>query len=140
MPMRTGSLNPGAFWYVEQGSTFARSQWRIENSTPITLGTTSITINQFGVGGGYTAGYGISIVGSQVHVLLGSNSGLNLDSGGLSVDKAEFAQKFSFTLGDGTSKVFVVNHNLNTKDVVVSLRMAASDEWVMADWTTTDEN
>jgi hypothetical protein len=36
--------------------------------------------------------------------------------------------------------VFVVNHNLNTKDVVVSLRMAASDEWVMADWTTTDEN
>src|SRR5205085_5154882 len=41
-------LTPGAFWFVEEGTTYGKSQWRIENTGAIVVGTTAITVNQFG--------------------------------------------------------------------------------------------
>jgi phage-related tail fiber protein len=39
---------PGAFWFVEEGTTNNKTQWRCNNTGAITLGTTGITIVQFG--------------------------------------------------------------------------------------------
>lgn len=135
-----GELTPGAFWYVEEGTTYGKTQWRIENTGVITLGTTDISINQFGAAGGYTSGNGVDIIGTSISIKPVANGGLLADANGVKVDPAVVARKYPFTVGDGASTSIAITHNLNTKDVVVSLRLAATDEMVLTDWIATSVN
>lgn len=59
-----GEITPGAFWFVEEGTTYGKTQWRCNNTGAITVGTTSITIVQFGAANSYTAGNGLTLTGS----------------------------------------------------------------------------
>jgi hypothetical protein len=44
------------------------------------------------------------------------------------------------TAGDGAATTIVINHNLGTQDVIVSIRDAASGEVRLDDWKPTDNN
>lgn len=136
----TGELTPGAFWFVEEGTTNGKTQWRIENTGTITLGTTSITINQFGAAAGYTAGNGIDITGSVISAKVVASGGITSGGTGIQVDTAIVARKFSATIGNGSSTSFTVNHNLGTKDVVCYARLVSTDENIIPDFVSTDTN
>lgn len=161
------TITPQSFWFVEQGSSYAGSQWKVSTSGTITLGTTDLAIVQFGSTINYTAGNGLSlngtvfainpitnsgltVTGTGVGILLQANSGLQLGATGLAVqiasggglevtasgigiDKTLVPTKFAQTIGDGATTVFTITHNLNTQDVVISVRDTASQSEVLVD-------
>ncbi len=124
-------INPGAFWYVEEGTTNAGTQWRLATTGTIVLGTTSLTINQFGAGTVYTGSNGILLTGSNFTAVPKPSGGLSVDASGLFVDTAIVARKFSALITGST--IATVTHNLGTQDVIVSVRDAATNEIVIAD-------
>lgn len=137
----TGEINPGAFWYVEEGTANGKTQWRLENTGTITLGTTSLTINQFGGAGvTYTAGDGITLGGNAITAVAAASGGISVGAGGISVDTAIVARKYSTSIGNGSLTSIAVTHNLGTKDVAVSFRLVATDEMILTDWVATDTN
>ena len=46
----------------------------------------------------------------------------------------------SATIGDGTATTITVTHNLNTQDVVVSVRETATNAGVITDWVANTAN
>jgi|GEM_PF-4777285 len=59
---------PGAFCFVEDGTTNAGSGWVCTSKAGGTLGTTAVTWSQFSGGGSYTAGVGLTLTGNQFAV------------------------------------------------------------------------
>ena len=59
---------PNAFTFVEDGPTNADTGWVCTSNEGGTMGTTSITWTQFSGAGTYTAGNGLSLVGTQFNV------------------------------------------------------------------------
>lgn len=59
-----GEITPGAFWFVEEGTSYGKTQWRCNNTGSITLGTTSVTIVQFGAASMYSAGTNLTLTGT----------------------------------------------------------------------------
>ena len=95
--MDLGSEFPGAYVFVEQGTTNADTGWVCTNNSPVTLGSTNITWTQFSGAGTYTASNGVLLTGSNftfaprsgfglatgasgAEVKLATTSGLNLSS------------------------------------------------------------
>ncbi len=125
-------LNPGAFWYVEEGTVNGKTQWRIENTGAITIGSTAITINQFGgAATSYTASLGVQLVANDFRAQVVASGGIQAVAGGLQIDTAIVARKYSGTIAGTTTAT--VTHNLNTQDVIVSVRDATTNEVVLAD-------
>jgi len=56
---------PGAFTFIEQGTTWADTGWVCTSNAGGTLGTTPITWAQFAGVGSYTAGTGLTLTGTQ---------------------------------------------------------------------------
>jgi hypothetical protein len=135
---QTGEITPGATWYVEEGGTYGASTWRCGNTGTITLGTTSISITQFTGGTSYTNGNGLLLTGNSFSVK--PSTGISVSAAGVAIDTTVVARKFAFTVGDGSAVNLAVVHNLGTKDVSVSVRLAATDEAILVDWTATDSN
>lgn len=135
-----GELTPGAFWFVEEGTTQGKTQWRIENTGAITIGTTPITINQFGAAVGYTAGNGIDITGNAISVRPVAGGGVNVAAGGVSVDTAVVARKFGQLIGDGAATSYVVTHNLGNQRPHVDIWEVASNAQVFVDVVATTAN
>ena len=106
----------GASCFVSEGTTLGNSVWVLTTDAPITLGTTSLVFVQTNGGTSYTAGNGVTITGGVV-----------------AVDPAVTARKASATIGDGTATTITVTHNLNTQDVVVSVREVSGNAVVLAD-------
>lgn len=106
----------GGTVFVSEGATNGNSTWTMTTDGPITIGSTAMVWTQAGAGTSYSAGDGIDITG-----------------GVISVDPAVVALKASATIGDGTATTITFTHNLNTKDVVVSVREASGDAVVLAD-------
>lgn len=121
-----GEMVPGALWLSLNGTVTAGTQWRCSNATPITIGTTAITIVQFGAASVYTAGNGITLTGNSFAVNPVSGGGIVVASGGVSVDTTVVARKFAATIGDGSSTSIVVTHNLGTQNVHMQVRQAAT--------------
>jgi hypothetical protein len=135
----SGEITPGAFWYVEEGTDNGKTQWRLENTGTVIVGTTALTINQFGgAATSYTASLGVTLVANDFRAQVVASGGLSVIAGGLQIDTAIVPRKFSATI-TGTSAA-VVTHNLNTQDVIVSVRDAATNEVVLADITATSVN
>jgi hypothetical protein len=130
----------GAFWLVEEGTVHKGTQWIVNNEVAPVMGTDVITIVQFGAVTSYTASLGIQLVGSDFRAQVVAGGGIQAVSGGLQVDTGVVARKFSGTIGDGSSTALAVTHNLGTKDVQVSIRDAATDAAVWADWVATTTN
>lgn len=121
-----GEIEAGALWLVTEGTANAGTQWRVSTTGTITIGSTSITIVQFGAGSTYTAGNGITLTGSSFSVNPASGGGISVAAGGVSVDTTIVARKFSVSIGDGSTLAYVVTHNLGTQDVVIFVRAVAS--------------
>ena len=61
-------VTPGAFTFVEQGSTSADSGWVLTTDGAITLGTTALTFAQFSGAGQIDAGNGLTKAGNTLAV------------------------------------------------------------------------
>jgi hypothetical protein len=81
----TGEITPGAFWYVEEGSTQAATQWRCSNTGTITLGTTGINIVKFGASAMYTASNGVQLTSNNFNGVVEANKGLSVGASGFAV-------------------------------------------------------
>ena len=138
---QNNEMTPGAFWFVEEGTTQGKTQWRIENTGTITLGTTAITINQFGAASSYSAGDGLLLTGSVFSVKVPALGGILEDSTGIYLDPAVAVRKYAAAVGDASATVFVLTHNLNTRDVTVGVYLnSGSYEEVEADVEHTTVN
>lgn len=113
----------GAAVFVSEGMTQGNQVWLMTTDAPINIDTTALVFAQVGGGASYTAGNGILITGGVV-----------------SVNPAVVARKMSATIGDGTATTISVAHNLNTQDIVVSVRDASSNAGVLCDWVANGVN
>jgi hypothetical protein len=59
---------PGAFTFIEQGTTQADTGWVCTSNAGGTIGTTAITWAQFAGVGNYTAGTGLTLTGTQFSI------------------------------------------------------------------------
>jgi hypothetical protein len=78
--MNLGSEFPGAFTFVEEGTTLADTGWVCTNNDPVTLGTTPITWSQFSGAGQYLAGDGLTLVGNTFAVGAGTGITVGADT------------------------------------------------------------
>ena len=62
--MNTWAQVPGAFTFIETGSTLADTGWVCTSNAGGTLGVTAINFTQFSGSASYTAGTGLTLVGS----------------------------------------------------------------------------
>lgn len=113
----------GAGTFVSEGTTLGNSVWLMTTDGPITLGTTSLAWTQIGSGTTYTGGPGITVAGSVV-----------------SIDTTVTARRAAAAIGDGSSTTLTFTHNLNTQDIVVSVRETSSNIGVICDWTANGVN
>lgn len=136
----TGEITPGAFWYVEEGTTQGATQWRVSNTGTVTLGTTPITINQFGgAATPYTAGNGLSLTGNQFASVAAPGSGLTVGPSGIGTD-ASVARIYGQAVGDGTASSFTITHNLNNARPLVQVWEVATNSLVIVDTVAASVN
>ena len=132
-----GEIEPGAMWMATEGTTNAGTQWRVSTVGAITVGTTNLSIVQFGAGQTYTAGNGITLTGSAFSFNPLAGGGLSVSSSGAFIDTTVVARKFTATIGDGTTTAIAVTHSLGTKNIIASVRAAATDTFVDVDCVST---
>lgn len=113
----------GASCFVSEGTTLGNTVWVLTTDAAITLNTTALTFTQTNGGASYTAGAGISISG-----------------GVIAIDTSVTARKVSAAIGDNSSTTLTVTHNLNTRDVVVSVYDASTYTGVICDWVANGVN
>lgn len=113
-------VTPGMAFMVEEGTTYADSQWRLTTNGAIVVGTTPLAFAQIGAGSSYTNGTGISIVGNVV-----------------GVDTAVVVRKYSATIGDNSATSITVTHGLGTQDFTYAVRDASTHAVVDCDVTAT---
>lgn len=77
------TITPQAFWFVEEGATYGASQWKTATTGVITLGSTALSIVQFGASVSYTAGNGLSLSGNQFSVLTASTARITVTGAGV---------------------------------------------------------
>lgn len=97
-----------AFTFVEEGTSYAGSQWKVSTAGAITVGVTAVAWAQFGASGSYTAGNGLQLTGNTFAVKLvpAIETGLLLDSAGLSIDAGFLFIPVFLDFGDGVNTVF----------------------------------
>jgi hypothetical protein len=139
---RTGdAIGPNSFWFVEEGTTGADTAWVVTTDAPITVGTTALSIAQFGSGTAYVAGAGLTLTGNTLDVVAADGSVVvNADSvtvgnvpvtkGGTGATTAAAARSnlaaltaYSADLGALSAGVAAnITHNLGTEDVQIYVR------------------
>lgn len=109
--------------FVSEGATLGNSAWTMTTPAPIVVGTTALVWAQTSGGSSYTAGNGITIT-----------------SGVIAVDPTVTARKATATIGDGAATTITFTHNLNTQDVIVSVREVSTNAGVITDWVANGVN
>lgn len=119
-------VTPGMVVPVEEGVTQDNTLWMLTTNGPITLGTTALSFANYGAMSGeiLTGGAGLVKTGTVMDV--GAGTGIVVNANDVAIDTALVVRKKIFTFGDGAATSFVLNHNLNTRDVHVSVRDAAT--------------
>jgi hypothetical protein len=118
--------------FVEEGTVNTDSGWTLTNNGTVTIGTTELAFTQFTGLGQITAGAGLTKTANTLDVIGGDGITVNADS--VVIDRAVVVTKYAATIGDGTNTSYTVTHNLNTRDVIVTLYDTASPyAEVMAD-------
>lgn len=136
----TGAEMAQAAVFIREGTTNAESAWVCSNDGTITLGTTGLTFVQFSTAGGVqtatTTTAGITRYATPTEAAAKSIATAAVTPAGL----APFTQKYSATIGDGTSTSIAVTHNLGSQDVHVQVRDASTNAVVECDITMTSAN
>jgi hypothetical protein len=105
--------------FVEEGTVNTDSGWTLTNNGAVTVGTTALSFTQFTGLGQITAGAGLTKTANTLDVIGGDGITVNADS--VVIDRAVVVTKYATNVGDGTNTSITVTHNLNTRDVIVSL-------------------
>lgn len=137
---QNSEMTPGAFWYVEEGTLGAATQWRIQNTGSVVLGTTSLIINQFGSAINYTASLGVVKVGNDFRAQAVVSGGISVVAAGIQVDRTLVPFKAAVNIGTGAATSIAFTHNLGTLDVTVSIHEIATGEMVGCKTVITDLN
>jgi hypothetical protein len=141
----------GDFTFVDNGTTLANTGWvQVDEVTTVGTdpivwqqfsgaGTYTASNGVLLTGTNFTfqprSGYGLQTGASGAEVKLATTSGLNLSSdlavgagNGISVltntvaiDSTVVVSKYSVSIGDGSATSYTVTHNLNTRDVIVTV-------------------
>jgi hypothetical protein len=109
----------GATIYIQEGTTKAGTSWSQSNHY-LTSFADQDWVQIAGVGI-YTAGDGVAINDNVISAVVASNGGLFLNGGGLAIDVYTVVRKYAANVGNGTNTSYTITHNLDTKDVVVSV-------------------
>lgn len=134
---QSSEITPGAFWFVEEGTVNGKTQWRVNNTGAITLGTTAISIVQWGAASAYTASTGLTLVGNDFRVNPKANGGIVADATGVSLDATVAVRRYAATVThDGATTAFTITHNLGTTDVQVVVRDSAGAEIIVDNQAT----
>ena len=67
----------------------------------------------------YTAGNGINITSMTISADAGT--GITVDGSGINIDTSVVVTKYAANVGDGSNTSYTITHNLNTKDVEVTV-------------------
>jgi hypothetical protein len=141
----------GDFTFVDNGTTLANTGWvQVDEVTTVGTdpivwqqfsgaGTYTASNGVLLTGTNFTfaprTGYGLQTGASGAEIKLATTSGLNLSSdlavgagNGISVltntvaiDSTVVVSKYAVSIGDGAATSYTVTHNLNTRDVIVSV-------------------
>lgn len=134
-----GNLKTGSLTLVTDGTTYMGSQWWVTTQGTITIGTTDITWSEYGLNDGRIFGNGLNVSGSTVTVK--ADTGIVVSATGVAVDTTVVGRKVtSAAFGDGTSKSFVIAHNLNSTIVITALYNVTTNQQEEAGITITDAN
>jgi hypothetical protein len=96
---------PGAFAFVEQGTTQSDTGWVCTADKGGTLGTTAVTFAQFSGAGTYVAGNGLSLTGSSFSAV-GTSNRITVGAGGIDIAGTYVGQNTITTLGTITTGVW----------------------------------
>src|SRR5262245_21200703 len=141
-------LNAAVF--VSEGSTQADTAWVMTTNAPITVGTTALTWVQFGAPATYVGGNGLTLTGNVFDV--GAGSGITVAADSVAVDTTVIATRAYVDTGSnvahryaaaltGTASPETITHNLNTRDVHVSVYNGATPYTaVQVDWDAATVN
>ena len=72
------NITPGAFTFIEQGSTQADTGWVLANDGAVTVGTTGLTFVQFSQTAAVNAGNGLTKNGNTISALLNAGATNNI--------------------------------------------------------------
>lgn len=115
-------VTPGAFTFVEEGTTNADSGWTLTTNAPITIGGatgTALVWAQFTGAGSITAGAGLTKTGNTIDV--GAGAGIAVAADTVAIDTAVVVRKYAVSFGDGAALAYTITHNLGTADVTVAV-------------------
>lgn len=122
----SAEVTGGLTVFVNEGTVNANTVWTLTTNDAITLGTTALVFAQTSAST-YTAGAGITLTGLAFSATV---DGTTIDAGGagssLRVIPGVYAGKYGTLIGDGATLAYTVTHNLNTRDVAVSVHDAAT--------------
>lgn len=98
-------VTPGAFVFVEEGTTNGDAGFVLTTNAPITLGSTSLTFAQFSGAGQVTAGTGLTKDGSTINAV-GTADRIAVSADAIDISTAYAGQTSITTLGTVTTGVW----------------------------------
>lgn len=129
---------PGTFTFVEEGTTYGSTQWKVTTTGTFTIGTTSIAWAQFGGSATFVAGDGMTLTGNTFAV--GAGSGISVSADAVNIDTTVVVRKYAANIGDGSTTSFAITHSLNTLDVTVGVYALSGGAEVECDVVHTSAN
>ena len=126
---------------VQEGTVNADKAYTLSNNGTITLGTTALTFVQVGGGGGTTYVAGNGLTESPAGTFnVGAGTGITVTADAIAIDTSIVPRKYAVAVGDGTSTTITVTHNLNSRDVIITLYDATTYEVVDCDMVNATVN
>jgi len=98
-------VTPGAFTFVEEGTTNGDAGFVLTTNAPITVGSTSLTFAQFSGAGNITAGDGLTKDGSTINAV-GTADRIAVSADAIDISTAYAGQTSITTLGTVTTGVW----------------------------------
>lgn len=98
-------VTPGAFTFVEEGTTNGDAGFVLTTNAPITVGSTSLTFAQFSGAGQVTAGTGLTKDGSTINAV-GTADRIAVSADAIDISTAYAGQTSITTLGTVTTGVW----------------------------------
>lgn len=102
----------------------------LANGTSIDVSGSGIRLSSSALGNGLTGGSGTA-------VSVNNGTGLTFSGSQLVTDHSIIPQKYSATIGDGSTTAIAVTHNLGTRDVITTIYDASTFAVVFADVVNT---
>lgn len=99
---QTSEVTPGAFTFVEEGTTNADSGWVLTTNGAITIGTTGINWSQFSGAGQITAGDGLMKSGNTIYAV-GTANRITVNPDSIDIASTYVGQNTITTLGTVTT-------------------------------------